>query len=115
MNEFPDYWRRRRRRWPTSAALTDAQPAAAAQFAWSSGARLVDYVSDKGDKLQGALYLPANYEPGKKYPTVAYIYEKLSQNLHRFCAPERDGAALQPGDLHEPRLRGVRCRTSSTR
>jgi len=55
--------------------------------AWSAGARLVDYTSAKGHKLQAAMYLPANYEPGKKYPTVVYIYEKRSQNLHTYNVP----------------------------
>jgi len=56
-------------------------------FAWTSGVRLIDYTSDKGDKLQGALFLPANYEPGKRYPTVVYIYEKLSQTLNTYAQP----------------------------
>jgi dienelactone hydrolase len=54
------------------------------QFLWSSGAMLVDYVSAKGDRLQGALFLPANYEKGRTYPMVVNIYEKLSANLHSF-------------------------------
>jgi hypothetical protein len=55
--------------------LTDANPQQA-DVAWSAGARLIDYQCDNnGDKLQGALFLPANYEPGKKYPTLTYIYE----------------------------------------
>jgi len=54
------------------------------QFLWSSGAMLVDYVSAKGDKLQGALFLPANYEKGKSYPMVVNIYERLSANLHSY-------------------------------
>jgi dipeptidyl aminopeptidase/acylaminoacyl peptidase len=57
------------------------------KFQWSSGSLLVNYTSAKGKKLQGALYLPANYESGKKYPTIVYIYEKLSQGLNRFAAP----------------------------
>ena len=61
-------------------------------LAWSSGARLVDYMSDKGDKLQGALYLPANYEPGKKYPMLVTIYEKRSQNLNVFVNPNETRA-----------------------
>jgi dipeptidyl aminopeptidase/acylaminoacyl peptidase len=54
------------------------------QFTWSSGAMLVDYTSAKGDRLQGALFLPANYEKGKSYPMVVNIYEKLSANLHSY-------------------------------
>ena len=45
--------------------ITDANPQQK-EFAWSPGVKLINYTSAKGDKLQGALYLPANYEPGKK-------------------------------------------------
>jgi len=41
--------------------------------------------------LQGALFLPANYEPGKRYPTIVYIYEKLSQSLNRYFTPSARG------------------------
>ena len=66
--------------------ITDANPQQK-DFAWSSGARLIKYVSDKGDTLQGALYLPANYEPGKKYPLLVTIYEKRSQLLNSYVTP----------------------------
>jgi dipeptidyl aminopeptidase/acylaminoacyl peptidase len=56
-------------------------------YLWSSGSMLVNYESAKGDKLQGALYLPANYEKGKKYPTIVYIYERLSQGKNRYPMP----------------------------
>ena len=62
-----------------------------ANFFWSSGNRLVDYTSEKGDKLQAALFLPANYIEGKKYPTIVYMYEKLSQRLNSYDAPRYGG------------------------
>ena len=68
------------------ARVTTANPQQK-EYGWTSGVRLIDYVSDKGDKLQGALFLPANYEPGKRYPTVVYIYEKLSQSLNQYAQP----------------------------
>jgi dipeptidyl aminopeptidase/acylaminoacyl peptidase len=61
------------------------------EFLWSDGSILIDYKSDKGDKLQGALFLPTNYEKGKSYPTIVYIYEKVSQNLNRYYAPSARG------------------------
>lgn len=70
--------------------ITDANPQQKS-FYWSKGAKLIDYTSAKGDKLQGALYLPANYEPGKSYPTVVYIYEKLSQGLNAYAQPSVGG------------------------
>ncbi|MFA6165638.1 MAG: prolyl oligopeptidase family serine peptidase [Gemmatimonadaceae bacterium] len=66
--------------------LTDANPQQK-DVAWSSGSQLVNYVCDHGDTLQGALFLPANYEAGKKYPTLTYIYEKLSQGLNVYPQP----------------------------
>ena len=60
-------------------------------FLWSSGSRLIDYKSAKGDKLQAALFLPANYEEGKSYPTIVYIYEKVSQGLNRYYTPTASG------------------------
>jgi dipeptidyl aminopeptidase/acylaminoacyl peptidase len=70
--------------------LTNANPQQK-DFFWSSGSKLVDYTSAKGDKLQGALYLPANYQPGKSYPTIVYIYEKRSQGLNGYVAPTFQG------------------------
>jgi dipeptidyl aminopeptidase/acylaminoacyl peptidase len=71
--------------------ITDVNPQMK-DLAWSSGTRLIDYTSDKGDKLQGALYLPANYEPGKKYPLLVTIYEKRSQNMRSFVNPSETRA-----------------------
>jgi dipeptidyl aminopeptidase/acylaminoacyl peptidase len=66
------------------------------KFLWSEGAQLVDFVSDKGDKLQAALFLPAGYQKGKKYPTIVYYYEKLSQTLHSYSSPSFSGTGWNP-------------------
>lgn len=66
--------------------VTDTNPQQK-EFKWSAGARLIEYKGVNGKRLQGALFLPADYEPGKKYPTIVYIYEKLSQGLHRYQPP----------------------------
>ncbi len=66
--------------------ITDANPQQK-NFFWSKGVKLVNYTSAKGDKLQGALFLPANYEEGKSYPTIVYIYEKLSQSANTYAVP----------------------------
>jgi len=70
--------------------ITDINPQQK-DFLWSSGSMLVDYKSDKGDRLQGALFLPATYEKGKAYPTIVYIYEKLSQGLNGYTRPGANG------------------------
>jgi dienelactone hydrolase len=48
---------------------------------------LIEYKNTEGRRLQGALFYPAGYQPGKTYPMVVYVYEKLSDGLHRFVAP----------------------------
>jgi dipeptidyl aminopeptidase/acylaminoacyl peptidase len=88
--EFPDYYVAERT-FTAPRRLTDANPQQA-EYAWSAGTQLVNYVSDKGDSLQGALFLPAHYEAGKKYPTMVYIYEKLSQSLHQYAVPNETRA-----------------------
>ncbi len=60
------------------------------RFAWGHS-ELVEYKNDLGERLQGALYYPAGYEAGKRYPMIVYMYERLSDTLHRYVAPaERD-------------------------
>jgi len=87
--DYPDYY-------VTDSSLkkgsriTEATPQQK-EFLWSSGSILLDYESDKGDKLQAALFLPANYEKGKSYPTIVYIYEKVSQGLNRYYTPSARG------------------------
>ena len=67
--------------------VTDANPQQK-DVAWSAGARLIDYTCDNnGERLQGALFLPAGYEEGKQYPTLTYIYEKLSQGFNAYAQP----------------------------
>jgi dienelactone hydrolase len=56
------------------------------EYAWGRS-ELIDYVTDQGRKMQGALIYPAGYEPGKQYPMIVYNYELLSQNLHRYVIP----------------------------
>ncbi|HWC99744.1 MAG TPA: prolyl oligopeptidase family serine peptidase [Candidatus Sulfopaludibacter sp.] len=119
--EFPNYY-------VTDASLahgqkvTDANPQQK-DFLWSSGVRLVDYNSTRGEKLQGALWLPANYEAGKKYPMLVYIYEKLSQAAYDYPQPTYNGfniahytsngyAVLEPDivyKVNDPGISAVAC------
>ena len=70
--------------------ITDGFPEQA-DYLWTDGAVLVDYESDKGDRLQGALYLPADYQEGQSYPTIVYFYEKLSNQLNNYTFPSANG------------------------
>jgi dipeptidyl aminopeptidase/acylaminoacyl peptidase len=73
--------------------LTDANPQQK-DYLWTKGVKLIEYTSTNGDKLQGALWLPANYEPGKKYPMLVYIYEKLTQATYSYPQPAYNGSNI---------------------
>ncbi len=45
---------------------------------------LIHWKSLAGDPLKGALIYPVGYEKGKTYPVIFYVYESLSQELHKF-------------------------------
>jgi acetyl esterase/lipase len=64
-------------------------------YLWTSGAMLVDYKNAKGERLQASLYLPANYEKGRQYPMVVYIYERLSDGQNTFGRPTANGFSRQ--------------------
>ncbi len=67
--------------------LTDANPQQK-DVSWTPGAQLVEYTCDNGgSKHVAVLYLPAGYEKGKKYPTLTYIYELLSQEYNVYSQP----------------------------
>lgn len=51
---------------------------------------LISYENEYGVPLKGALYYPANYEPGKKYPMIVNIYERKSDELHHYQKPGFD-------------------------
>ena len=68
--------------------VTDANPQLI-EYRWGKRV-LVDYTNGKGQRLQGTLALPADYEPGKKYPMIVYYYEKVSNRHHEFSMPVYD-------------------------
>lgn len=43
--------------------------------------RLVHWIDDDGDSLRGALLLPSNYDPAKRYPTVVWPYGGVLQSV----------------------------------
>jgi dipeptidyl aminopeptidase/acylaminoacyl peptidase len=88
------------------------------EYAWGR-AELIEYKNRQGVPLQATLLYPAGYTPGRKYPMVVYMYERLSDGLHQFSTPsERDyynAAAftsrgyfyLQPDIVFRPREPGL--------
>jgi dipeptidyl aminopeptidase/acylaminoacyl peptidase len=82
--EFPDLWVS----GPGFAQMTkisDANPQQS-QFLWGRS-ELVDYTNADGKALRGILIKPENFDPSRKYPLMVYIYEQLTNGLHRYVAP----------------------------
>ena len=86
-SEFPDYWATTSA-FASPTKVTDADPFIG-DYRWGKRI-LVDFKNGKGQRLQGTLTLPANYEQGKKYPMLVYFYEKLSNTMHQFPTPIYD-------------------------
>ncbi|MGH2624261.1 MAG: alpha/beta hydrolase family protein, partial [Sphingobacterium sp.] len=55
-------------------------------YNWGT-ATLVNWKTPNGKQAKGILYKPENFDPNKKYPVIAYFYEKLSDGLYTYHAP----------------------------
>jgi dipeptidyl aminopeptidase/acylaminoacyl peptidase len=87
-------------------------------YAWGRE-ELIEYKNSHGERLQGALFYPAGYDPAKKYPMIVYMYEKLSDSLHRYSPPSERNYynvsamnshgyfVLEPDIVFKPRDPGV--------
>jgi dienelactone hydrolase len=87
-------------------------------YAWGRE-ELIEYKNSHNERLQGALFYPAGYDSSKKYPMIIYMYEKLSDGLHRYSAPSERNYynvsamnshgyfVLEPDILFKPRDPGV--------
>lgn len=68
---------------PRTLVTTNAH---AKDFAWGKVEQF-DFRSTIDVPLQALLYYPANYDASKKYPLIVYTYERLTQGLHGYIAP----------------------------
>jgi dipeptidyl aminopeptidase/acylaminoacyl peptidase len=55
-------------------------------YNWGT-AELFEWMSFDHQRLQGILYKPENFDPGKKYPMIVYFYEKSSDGLYNYMPP----------------------------
>ena len=101
----------------TAKRVSDTNPFAA-DYA-QSRADLIDYKNTRGERLQGALYYPAGYQAGRKYPLIVQIYEIESNQLHNWTAPSERATynaavwtqngyfVLRPDIVFRPRAPGL--------
>ena len=115
-DDSPDYF-------VSGAVLSDGRQVTATNpfqrdYAWGR-AELIEYTSGAGQRLQGALYYPAGYVPGRQYPMIVYVYERLSRGLHTYVGPSERSPyntavftaegyfVLQPDIVFRPRDPGI--------
>src|SRR5579859_110212 len=82
--EFPDVWTADFN-FTSLSKISNANPQMKNYF-WGS-VEMVNWVSLDNVPLQGLLYKPEGFDPGKKYPMLVYFYEKNSDNLHNHYVP----------------------------
>ncbi|MGB7297653.1 MAG: prolyl oligopeptidase family serine peptidase [Candidatus Aminicenantales bacterium] len=83
-NEFPDLWLSGPD-FKEPEKITAANPQQR-EFNWGT-AELIEYTNADGKILPAVLIKPEDFDPSKKYPLMVYIYEKLSNALHRHIPP----------------------------
>jgi dipeptidyl aminopeptidase/acylaminoacyl peptidase len=57
-----------------------------ANYLWGT-AELFNWKAYNGKDATGIVYKPENFDPNKKYPTICYFYEKLSDGLFDYKEP----------------------------
>jgi dipeptidyl aminopeptidase/acylaminoacyl peptidase len=77
-----------------SKQVSDANPQQK-NYNWGT-VDLVEWTSGDGEKLQGMLYKPENFDPKKKYPMLVYFYERTSDRLHRHHVPQPNWSIINP-------------------
>ncbi|MEP1307740.1 MAG: prolyl oligopeptidase family serine peptidase [Balneola sp.] len=85
--KFPDYYSTNTS-FKNLKKVTNANPQQS-EYAWGTR-KLITFENGKGQKVQGTLTLPANYEKGQKYPMIIYFYEKMSDRHHQYSMPTYD-------------------------
>lgn len=92
-NKAPDIFTAQGKELKNELKLT-ISPSDTSKFALSAGSKLISYVNNFGDTLQATLFLPANYEEGKSYPTITYIYERLTDGTNGYSMPAFPGGGF---------------------
>lgn len=67
----------------TQLSLTNPQQE---KYIWGT-VELMDWTNLEGEKLQGLLYKPENFDSTKKYPMLVYFYERRSNGFHYHYTP----------------------------
>lgn len=82
--QYPDIWASTTA-FKTIHRISDINPHQE-EYAWGD-VELIQWEATDGQRLDGLLYKPDDFDPAKKYPLLVYFYERRSDNLHSHYAP----------------------------
>jgi dipeptidyl aminopeptidase/acylaminoacyl peptidase len=89
--EFPDVWLTDKN-LSNPIKVTDANPQQK-EYNWGK-AELVYWRSNDGEELTGILIKPEDFDYGKKYPMIAYFYERDSDTVHGYRPPAPSASTI---------------------
>lgn len=78
--------------WKTEKRVSDINPQMK-EYNWGT-AELVKWTSLEGEKREGILYKPEDFDPSRKYPMILYFYERRSDGLYNYIAPAPSRSAI---------------------
>jgi acetyl esterase/lipase len=90
-SEYPDLW-------VASGAfvgltrVSQANPQQT-EFKWGTE-ELVAWTSGDGKPLKGIVYKPQDFDPKKRYPVIVQLYERATDDFHRYHDPSPEGASI---------------------
>ncbi len=90
-NNYPDLylWRSKKKPNVQITNINEQQE----KFHWGNS-ELFSWKSYNGVQLEGIIYKPDNFTANKKYPMITYFYEKSSDYLHTYYAPQPSAAKI---------------------
>ncbi len=69
-----------------SVRVSDANPQQK-DYGWGSN-KLFSWTNYRGQKNDGMLFYPPDFDPEKKYPLIVNFYERSSESIFKYRAPE---------------------------
>jgi len=82
---YPDLWTSNLS-FDNALKISDINPQQKNYF-WGD-VELVTWTNFEGEKVNGLLYKPENFDPNKKYPLIVYFYETYSDELNEHYFPK---------------------------
>jgi dipeptidyl aminopeptidase/acylaminoacyl peptidase len=83
-----------RNNFTTSSKISTTNPQQN-EYNWAS-VELISWKAYDGQRLEGLVYKPENFDPNQKYPLIIYYYELNADELHSHSAPRPTASIIHP-------------------